>query len=53
MLVIRQFSKIPCHIATDEDNVNEIFTVGRAHIKHSITSVIIRLVVDLIFLIFF
>ena len=33
--------------------VNEIFTVGRAHIKHSITSVIIKLVADLIFLIFF
>ena len=32
--------------------VNEIFTVGRAHIKHSITSIIIRLIVDLIFLIF-
>ena len=27
--------------------------VGRAHIKHSITSIIIRLIVDLIFLIFF
>ena len=33
--------------------VNEIFTVGRAHIKHSITSIMIRLIVDLIFLIYF
>ena len=31
--------------------VNEIFAVGRAHIKHSITRIIIRLIVDLIFLV--
>ena len=30
-----------------------MFTVGRTHIKHSITGIIIRLIVDLIFFIFF
>ena len=29
--------------------VNEIFTIGRTHIKHSITSITIGLIVDLIF----
>ena len=33
----------------DKDYVNEIFTVGRAHINHSITSIITRLIDDLMF----